>query len=66
MAKYIPVILGSDDNAYGTARLFGEICGVKPLLVCKLSLSQTADSKICGVRVIPDFDSDEVFAETLP
>lgn len=66
MAKFISVILGSDDNAYGTARLFNEITDVKPLLICKLSLSQTADSKICDIRVIPDFDSDEVFAKTLP
>ncbi len=66
MNSYIPVILGSDDNAYGTARLFSEITSVKPLLLCKLGLSQTADSRICDVNVIKDFDSDKVFAEKLP
>ena len=66
MNSYLPVILGSDDNAYGTVRLFSEITSVKPLLLCKLGLSQTADSRICDIKVIPDFDSDNVFSEKLP
>lgn len=64
---FFPIILGSDDNAYGTARLFHEKYGdaPRPLFLCTRPLRATAYTRIADCRVIPDFDTDEVFLREL-
>ena len=70
MQKYdfLPIVLGSDENAYGTARLFHDYLGdapVKPLLLCAKRLNATRDSKLFDVIEISGFDRDEVFPDAL-
>ena len=63
---FLPIILGSDENAYGTARLFREAYpDVTPLLLCAQQLVPTRHSHLFLCRIIPDFDRDEVFAASL-
>ena len=64
MTDYLPVILGSDENAYGTARLFHEL-GARPLLLCARSLNATRDSRLFDLEAVPGFDRDEVFPDAL-
>ena len=52
---FLPIILGSDENAYGTARLFREAYGVTPLLLCTQQLVPTRHSHLFLCRIIPDF-----------
>ncbi len=61
----LPVILGSDENAYGCARQFREFCRQKPLLLCSLRYYPTRDSRILDLEKIPDFDSEDVFPVAL-
>lgn len=60
-ASFLPILLGSDENAYGCARIFYEKYGIKPLLLCARPLPPTAHSRILTLRVIKDLDSYEVF-----
>ncbi len=62
---FLPVILGSDENAYGTARLFHGEYGVKPLLVCTRQLIPTLYSSLFTLRRVEDFDRDGVFVPEL-
>lgn len=59
--KFLPIILGSDENAYGDVRLIREKYNVVPLLVCRKLLVPTMHSKLFSVRIIEDFDREEVF-----
>ena len=67
MAKkdFLPIILGSDENAYGTARQFSEAYGVRPLVLCTIPLSPTRNSSLFDLQVIPDFERAEVFPDAL-
>lgn len=65
MEKFIPVILGSDENAYGTARLFRKAYDVMPLLVCVRELIPTYYSRIFRLKRIENFDSEDVFPDAL-
>ena len=67
MAKkdFLPIILGSDENAYGTARLFCEAYGVRPLVLCTIPLSPTKNSKLFDLRVIENFEREDVFPDAL-
>ena len=67
MAKkdFLPIILGSDENAYGTARLFCEAYDVRPLLLCTAALSPTRSSRLFDIEVIRDFELDAVFPDAL-
>ncbi len=62
---FLPVILGSDENAYGTVRLFREAHGLRPLLLCTRRLVPTMDSDLFDIRCIPDFDREDVFPGAL-
>ena len=64
-ADFLPIILGSDENAYGNARLFAEAYGVKPLLLCTTQLVPTMHSRLFRIEVIPGFDRPEVFKTAL-
>ena len=61
----MPIILGSDENAYGTARLFQEAYHVTPLLLCTQQLVPTRSSRLFLCRIIPDFEREEVFPGAL-
>ena len=65
MREFLPVILGTDINAYGVARAFHEGYGVKSICLGRKALTDTKNSKICEVRVREDFEEEEVFMETL-
>ena len=65
MKKFLPIILGSDENAYGCARMFYEINGEKSLLMCSRALLPCDNSGILTRRVIKDFDTDPVFGSVM-
>lgn len=62
---FLPIILGSDENAYGNVRLIREKYDVVPLLLCKRLLIPTMYSKLFDYRCIADFDKEEVFVPSL-
>ena len=62
---FLPIILGSDENAYGTARLFCEAYDVRPLVLCTIPLSPTRNSRLFDLRVIENFERESVFPDAL-
>ena len=63
---FLPIILCSDENAYGTARLFREAYPeVTPLLVCTAQLIPTRHSRLFDCRIIAGFEREEVFPDAL-
>ena len=63
---FLPIILGSDENAYGTARLFREAYPeVTPLLVCTAQLIPTRHSRLFDCRIIAGFEREDVFPDAL-
>ena len=64
-ADFLPIILGSDENAYGNARMFAEAYGVKPLLLCGKLLSACAHSRLFRMEVIDGFSRPEIFVPSL-
>ena len=65
MRAFIAIILGSDENAYGCAKLFYEISGERALLLCSKPLPATSYSRILTRRVVPDFDSPAMFRRVI-
>lgn len=63
--KFLPVILGSDENAYGFSRAFYEVYGIKPTLICRQRLVATQFSRIVNIEQADDFDTPEVFIKKL-
>ncbi len=65
MKKFKPIILGTDKNAYSMAKSFHQAYGVRCLALGKKRMYPTRYSRIVTVEVFPNFDSDEVFLQTL-
>ena len=65
MKDFFPIILGSDENAYGNCRLFRELTDEKPLIMCSFQLYATAHSEILDCIATPGFDTEEIFVPTL-
>ncbi len=63
--EFLPILLGTDNNAYGVARSIHEAYGIKSLCIGKAHLSYTAHSKIVRQIVHPKMDKDEIFLATL-
>lgn len=63
--KFMIVILGSDENAYGNSRLIFDEYGLKPILMCGRRLIPTYYSNISTLIETKDFDKPEVFVKTL-
>ncbi|OTP12231.1 D-aspartate ligase [Enterococcus sp. 10A9_DIV0425] len=63
--EFIPILLGSDMNVYGMARSFHEAYGTVCQAYASNQLAPTRYSKIVQVEVIPGFDKDPVFIETM-
>ncbi len=62
---FIPIILGSDENAYGNVRLIHETYRIKPLLLCTRLLTPTKHSRLFDLIQIDGFDSEDVFPDAL-
>lgn len=63
--SFFPIILGSDENAYGTARIFNREYGIKPLLLCTRLLVPTQHSRLFTVKIIDNFSKNDVFVREL-
>ncbi|MCD2255592.1 carboxylate--amine ligase [Agrilactobacillus fermenti] len=63
--KFTPIILGSDINAYGFARSFNEIYGIKVKAFAALPLAPTRYSKIIDVELHDGFEEDPVFINVM-
>lgn len=61
----LPVVLGTDLNAYGVAIQFYEAFGIKSRAIGKGRLIFTEKSSIIDVVTFPDFDKPDVFAEVM-
>lgn len=64
--NFVPVLLGTDCNAYGMARSFHEAYGVHSVAIGRGRLGATTNSRIVSVEVVePRLEEDEVFCQTL-
>lgn len=62
---FLPILLGSDMNAYGMARAFYEAYGLKPLVLGRSHLTATQDSRILNFQQIDRLNQQEVFVPAL-
>lgn len=62
---FLPVLLGSDINAYGMARSFWERYGVMSRALAAEHLMPTRDTRIIDVQVHPGLTRDEEFVPAL-
>ncbi|QHT62398.1 ATP-grasp domain-containing protein [Paenibacillus lycopersici] len=62
---FLPIILGSDENAYGNVRLIHETYQIRPLLLCTRLLIPTMHSGLFDLIRIDGFDQDDVFPGAL-
>ena len=63
--RFLPVLLGTDANAYGMARNFYQAYGIKSLALGKFPLLETRHSKIVQVQTYEGFDTDDTFRAIL-
>lgn len=64
-ADFLPVILGSDDNAYGMARAFHEQYGITSIIVTKGHILPTMHSKIVEKKIYEKLDEPEYFIKSM-
>lgn len=62
---FLPVLLGTDANAYGMAKSFHKAYGIKSLSLGVLPLMETANSKIVKVDAKQGFDEQENFVKKM-
>jgi len=62
---FLPIILGSDENAYGIARAFHEKYNIISAALCKEILPATRYSKIIEIIKIENFDEEKICIENL-
>lgn len=58
---FLPILLGSDMNAYGMARAFYEAYGLKPLVLGRAHLTPTQNSRILQFQQIDRLNDEDVF-----
>ncbi len=63
--EFMPVILGSDDNAYGLARVFHELYGIHSIALATTILETSKNSKIIDFRIDPKYHDGEYLVEAL-
>jgi hypothetical protein len=63
--RFLPIMLGTDANAYGMAKSFHKAYGIKSLSLGVQNLMETAQSKIITVDAEPGFDKDQRFVEKM-
>ena len=59
------VILGSDENAYGIARILNDNYGLISTVFCQKPLPATDNSKILDRKIIENFSNNEVFVSEM-
>lgn len=62
---FLPIILGSDENAYGNVRLIHDAYKIKPLLLCTRLLIPTMNSRLFDLIQIDRFDHESIFPDAL-
>lgn len=62
---FMTIILGSDENAYGNARLIFEEYKIKSVLMCSRRLIPSYYSKIIDIVITENFDKPEIFVDAL-
>ncbi|KGR77010.1 carboxylate--amine ligase [Ureibacillus manganicus] len=62
---FLPILLGSDMNAYGMARAFYEAYGIKPLVLGRSHLTATQDSSILHFKEIANLNEQETFVPAM-
>jgi D-aspartate ligase len=63
--KFIPIILGTDANAYGMAKSFHQQYRIKSIAIGKKRLYPTRFSSIIDVFVFNNFDTQEIFIKKI-
>ncbi|CAJ1227229.1 carboxylate--amine ligase [Levilactobacillus zymae] len=63
--KFTPVLLGSDFNVYGMARSFYDLYHQPVQAFASIQLAPTRYTKVVNLELIPGFDEDPVWIETM-